>query len=120
MWDKDNGGSDFADFEMAWTSFNGAARLLRFRWAGMLQGNMKQKEVRIHPTPKPVALYTDAQRVHDSSVKTDARTVQASASSAHTQTHTAATFRGVGLGGALFAKSLLAGGSFANDVIGTP
>lgn len=57
VWDKDNGGSDFADFEMAWTSFSSAARLFRFRWAGMLQGNMKQKEVRIHPTQKPVALY---------------------------------------------------------------
>ena len=29
------------------------------------------------------------------------------------------TFRGIGLGGALFAKSLSSGGSFANDVIGT-
>ena len=65
------------------------------------------------------ASHTDAQRTHDSSAKTDARTVQASASSAHTQTHTASTFKGVGLGGALFAKSLLTGGSFANDVIGT-
>lgn len=58
VWDKDNGSSDFADFEMAWTSFKGAALLFRFRWAGMLQGNMKQKEIRIHPTQKPVALYT--------------------------------------------------------------
>lgn len=57
VWDKQNGGSDFADFEMAWTSFNRAARIFRFRWAGMLQGNMKNKETRIHPTQKPVALY---------------------------------------------------------------
>ena len=57
VWDKQNGGSDFADFEMAWTSFNRAARIFRFRWAGMLQGNMKNKEPRIHPTQKPVALY---------------------------------------------------------------
>lgn len=57
VWDKDNGGNNFADFEMAWTSFTTAARLFRFRWAGMLQGNMKCKEVRIHPTQKPVALY---------------------------------------------------------------
>ena len=49
VWDKQNGGSDFADFEMAWTSFNRAARIFRFRWAGMLQGNMKNKEPRIHP-----------------------------------------------------------------------
>ena len=57
VWDKQNGESDFADFEMAWTSFSCAARMFRFRWAGMLQGNMKNKEVRIHPTQKPVALY---------------------------------------------------------------
>lgn len=57
VWDKQNGGSDFADFEMAWTSFCQAARIFRFRWAGMLQGNMKDKETRIHPTQKPVALY---------------------------------------------------------------
>lgn len=65
------------------------------------------------------ASHSDAQRTHDSSAKTDARTVRASASSTRTQTHTASTFKGVGLGGALFAKSLLTGGSFANDVIGT-
>lgn len=63
--------------------------------------------------------HTDAQRTHDSSAKTDARTLHTSVASAHTQTHTASTFRGVGLGGALFARSLLTGGSFANDVIGT-
>lgn len=32
---------------------------------------------------------------------------------------TAPGFKGVGLGGAIFAKSLLSGGSFANDIIGT-
>jgi len=35
------------------------------------------------------------------------------------QTASAPAFKGVGLGGAIFAKSLLSGGSFANDVIGT-
>lgn len=57
VWDKNNGGSDFADFEMAWTSFPGAARLFRYTWAGFRQENMKKKEIRIHPTQKPVALY---------------------------------------------------------------
>lgn len=57
IWDKENGDSDFADCEMAWTSFNTAARRFKFRWAGMLQGDMKNKESRIHPTQKPVALY---------------------------------------------------------------
>ena len=57
VWDKQNGDNDFADCEMAWTSFGTAARIFQFRWAGMLQGNMKNKENRIHPTQKPVALY---------------------------------------------------------------
>ena len=57
VWDKQNGGSDFADCELAWTSFETAVRKFEFRWQGMLQGNMKAKELRIHPTQKPVALY---------------------------------------------------------------
>lgn len=57
MWDKDNGNSGYADFEVAWTSFNLASRIFKFRWNGMLQQDMKNKEDRIHPTQKPVALY---------------------------------------------------------------
>ena len=57
IWDKDNGETDFADCELAWTSFGTAARKFKFKWQGMLQGNMKNKEIRIHPTQKPVALY---------------------------------------------------------------
>ena len=57
VWDKENGENDFADCELAWTSFESAVRKFEFRWAGMLQENMKNKEVRIHPTQKPVALY---------------------------------------------------------------
>lgn len=57
VWDKDNGKNDFADSELAWTSFNSAVRNFRFRWQGMLQEDMKNKEFRIHPTQKPVKLY---------------------------------------------------------------
>ena len=57
MWDKDRLQDNYADFEVAWTSFNRAARLFRYRWNGMLQQDMKNKEQRIHPTQKPVALY---------------------------------------------------------------
>ena len=57
VWDKDNGLTDFADSELAWTSFKTAVRNFKFRWQGMLQENMKNKEFRIHPTQKPVALY---------------------------------------------------------------
>ncbi len=57
VWDKDNGQNDFADAELAYTSFKTAVRVFKFRWHGMLQQNMKNKEIRIHPTQKPVALY---------------------------------------------------------------
>jgi len=56
VWDKDNSGN-FADCELAWTSFDTAVRKFQWRWNGMLQQNMKEKEERIHPTQKPVALY---------------------------------------------------------------
>lgn len=57
VWDKDNGNNDFADCELAWTSFPCAVRKFKYRWHGMLQENMSNKEVRIHPNQKPVALY---------------------------------------------------------------
>lgn len=57
VWDKLNGENDFADCELAWSSFTTAVRRFGFRWQGMLQGNMSDKESRIHPTQKPVALY---------------------------------------------------------------
>jgi site-specific DNA-methyltransferase (adenine-specific) len=56
VWDKQNSGG-FADCELAWTSFKTAVRKITFMWNGMLQGNMKEKEIRIHPTQKPKALY---------------------------------------------------------------
>lgn len=57
VWDKDNGKSHYADCELAWTSFKTAVRKFKYRWHGMLQENMANKEQRIHPTQKPVALY---------------------------------------------------------------
>tara|TARA_R110000822_G_scaffold15064_1_gene52429 strand:+ start:137 stop:841 length:705 start_codon:yes stop_codon:yes gene_type:complete len=57
VWDKQNGENDFADCELAFTSFKTSVRKFEFRWQGMLQGDMKNKEQRIHPTQKPVALY---------------------------------------------------------------
>jgi len=55
-WDKDNGETDFADVELAWTSYKKAARIVKWKWAGMLQQDMKNKEKRVHPTQKPTAL----------------------------------------------------------------
>ena len=59
-WDKRYAGlvRSFADCEYAWCSENlGVARMFRYVWDGMIQGNMKNKEERFHPTQKPVALY---------------------------------------------------------------
>jgi len=57
VWNKDNGATDFADCELAYTSFKTAVRMFTWKWQGMLQQDMKNKEVRIHPTQKPVKLY---------------------------------------------------------------
>jgi len=57
IWDKVNGSSDFADCELAYTSFKSAVRKFTYQWSGMLQQDMKNKEIRIHPTQKPMRLY---------------------------------------------------------------
>lgn len=61
VWDKrcsDNMRNDFSDCELAWMSSGmGVARVYRYVWNGMIQGNMKDKEDRFHPTQKPVSLY---------------------------------------------------------------
>ena len=57
VWDKDNGENDFADCELAWTNHKTSVRKFRYKWHGMLQENMKNKELRIHPTQKPIQLY---------------------------------------------------------------
>ena len=57
VWDKDNGDSIHADCELAWTSFKTGVKKVKWLWHGMRQQNMKNKEQRIHPTQKPVALY---------------------------------------------------------------
>jgi len=56
FWDKDASGN-FSDGELAYTSFDVALKKFSFAWMGMRQGDMKNKEQRIHPTQKPVALY---------------------------------------------------------------
>jgi len=56
VWDKNNGKTDFADCELAWTSFKTAVRKFKFTWNGMIQEDMKNKEFRHHPTQKPVEL----------------------------------------------------------------
>lgn len=53
VWDKDNGGNDFADCELAWTNLKKAVRKITYRWNGMLQQPGRAKEKRVHPTQKP-------------------------------------------------------------------
>lgn len=53
VWDKDNGDNGYADCELAWTDLKIAVRKFRFKWMGMLQENMAEKEARFHPTQKP-------------------------------------------------------------------
>lgn len=57
VWDKKDGkdDSDFADCELAWTSFSKSVRMFKMHWIGW--GAINAKENRIHPTQKPVALY---------------------------------------------------------------
>ena len=57
VWDKNNGNNDFADCELAWTNFKSAVRKYKWTWNGMLQEDMKNKEIRFHPTQKPLKLF---------------------------------------------------------------
>ena len=54
FWDKGTGENDFADGELAWTSYNGALRKITKSWVG---ANAKDGLERIHPTQKPIYLY---------------------------------------------------------------
>lgn len=54
VWDKQNGENDFADCELAWTNLPKAVRKFVWKWQGMLQEDMKNKEERVHPTQKPL------------------------------------------------------------------
>ena len=57
VWDKKNDASTFSNCELASISLINSVKIYRYEWNGMLQENMKNKERRIHPTQKPVALY---------------------------------------------------------------
>ena len=73
VWDKDNGNSYFADSELAWTNFGTAVRNYKFRWNGMLQQDMMNKEKRYHPTQKPIELFKMILR--DYAIKLEKKTV---------------------------------------------
>ena len=58
FWDKQTA-EDYTngDGELAYCSKIKSVKKFVFAWNGMIQGDMKNKEQRIHPTQKPVKLY---------------------------------------------------------------
>lgn len=54
VWDKENGDSDFADCELAWTNLPKAVRRIRYMWNGMLRANGEARGD--HPTQKPIGV----------------------------------------------------------------
>ena len=57
-WDKMTAkGYTNSDGELAYYSKSNSLKSVSIMWNGMLQYDMKNKEVRIHPTQKPVMLY---------------------------------------------------------------
>lgn len=57
VWDKQNTGN-FADAELAWTSFDKGVKLYHYLWNGLCRAGSREVEgkTRVHPTQKPVGL----------------------------------------------------------------
>ena len=55
VWQKN--GTAFGEAEVAICSTHKSVKIFEYTWNGMIQGDMKNKEIRIHPTQKPVKLY---------------------------------------------------------------
>ena len=57
VWDKENTGN-FADAELAWTSFDKGVKLYHFMWNGLAREGSRKVEgiTRMHPTQKPVGM----------------------------------------------------------------
>ena len=60
VWDKQNTGN-FADAELAWTSFDRGVKLYHFLWNGLCREGSREVEgkTRVHPTQKPVGMFAD-------------------------------------------------------------
>ena len=54
VWDKQNGASDFADCELAWTNMNRAVRRIYWQWSGMIRKGEARGVKRVHLTQKPL------------------------------------------------------------------
>jgi DNA modification methylase len=61
VWDKEVTAGSYADFEMAWTSFDKNAKLYKWIWNGFTRkGEIKEEgKGRCHPTQKPVGLFKE-------------------------------------------------------------
>ena len=57
FWYKQNPVPNFADGELAWTSFKKPAVCIDYRYYGNLQGKSSVVDAKIHPTQKPIDLY---------------------------------------------------------------
>lgn len=56
-WHKNVTMPTYSQGELAWLSWLNKVDFIEITWHGMLQEDMKNKENRIHPTQKPIALY---------------------------------------------------------------
>jgi site-specific DNA-methyltransferase (adenine-specific) len=56
-WHKNVTMPTYSTGELAWVSWMNKIDFVDIAWHGMIQHDMKNKETRIHPTQKPVALY---------------------------------------------------------------
>ena len=56
-WHKNVTMPTYSTGELAWLSWLNKIEFVEISWHGMIQHDMKNKEVRIHPTQKPVKLY---------------------------------------------------------------
>jgi len=54
VWDKQNGESDFADCELAWTNLDRAVRRIYWQWSGMIRKGEARGVKRVHLTQKPM------------------------------------------------------------------
>ena len=60
FWDKklnENNGKTFSDGELLWTSLSFSLTKYTYGWVGFDYINNPQREIKIHPTQKPIALY---------------------------------------------------------------
>lgn len=70
VWDKHvltQNPRTFGDCELAWSSENKPIRIYRHIWDGAMRAGLRSEELvkRVHPTQKPVGLFTEILRAYD-------------------------------------------------------